>query len=162
MHITVSLPHTKESVGLTHGRGLGGRPWIRNRHRRIKDETEPPNSATETGRGCGVLPARNPRSPVRIAEGPTPKTPRNRGDFSGCASVRAGSLRNSRLGGGASGIRTLSTRLSVLSAASARPFGGSVERKPLRDKANRKRIRFARLASKNSNSRYCSLLPKPR
>ncbi len=58
---------------------------------------------------CGHFQARNPQSPVRIREGSTPKTPRNRGNFSGCSWMRARSLCNSRLGGGASRIRTLST-----------------------------------------------------
>jgi hypothetical protein len=68
--------------------------------RRIEGETEPPNLATETNAGRGIFPARNPQSPVRIRRGPTAKTPRNRGDFSGCVGVRAGSLCNSRLNGG--------------------------------------------------------------
>ncbi len=49
------------------------------------------------------------QSPVRIHQGSTAKTPRNRGNFSGCSWMRAQSLCNSRLGGGA---RSLSrTRL---------------------------------------------------
>ncbi len=76
---------------------------------RIESETEPPNLATETNAGGGVFWARNPQSPVRMRQSLTAKTPRNRGDFSGCARVRAGSLCNSRLSGGASRIRTLST-----------------------------------------------------
>ena len=101
----------------------GGESWIRTLSRRIGGEPEPPNLATETNTGRGVFPARNPQSPVRIRERSTAKTPRNRGDFSGCAAVRAESLCSSRLRGGARGIRTFSTRLSVLSAASARPWG---------------------------------------
>ena len=77
--------------------------------RRIGSETEPPNLATETNAGCGVFQARNPKSPVRNREGLAAKTPRNRGDFSGCARVRAGNLCNSRLNGGESGIRTHGT-----------------------------------------------------
>ncbi len=76
---------------------------------RIESETEPPNLATETNAGCGVFQARNPQSPVRIRERLAAKTPRNRGDFSGCARVRAGNLRNGRLSGGESGIRTHGT-----------------------------------------------------
>ena len=34
----------------------------------------------------------SPHSPVRISDGPTANTPRNRGDFSGCAGLRARSL----------------------------------------------------------------------
>ncbi len=78
---------------------------------RIWGEAEPPNLATETNAGCGVFQARNPKSPVRIREGLAAKTPRNRGDFSGCARVRAGNLRNGRLSGGASRIRTRSIAL---------------------------------------------------
>jgi hypothetical protein len=77
---------------------------------RIESEFEPPNLATEKNTGNGVFDARNPQSPVRIREGLTAKTPRNRGDFSGCARVRAGSLCNSRLNGG--GHSLARTRLS--------------------------------------------------
>jgi hypothetical protein len=72
--------------------------------RRIESETEPPNLATETNAGCGDFQARNPPSPVRIREGLTAKTPRNRGDFSGCARLRAGSLYDPRLNGGAGSL----------------------------------------------------------
>ncbi len=48
-------------------------------------------------------------SPVRMRQASTTKTPRNRGDLSGCAGVRAGSLRTRRLNGGESGIRTHGT-----------------------------------------------------
>ena len=43
------------------------------------------------------------------AQASTTKTPRNRGDFSGWAGVRAGSLCSIRLNGGESGIRTHGT-----------------------------------------------------
>ena len=79
----------------------GGASGIRALSGRIGSETEPPNLATETNTGRGAFRARNPQSPVRIRVSSTAKTPRNRGDFSGCAGVRAGSLRSRRLDGGA-------------------------------------------------------------
>ncbi len=58
-------------------------------------------------RAAPSSPAWNLQSPVRIPEGSTSKTPRNRGDFSGCASVGAEILRTRRLnGGGGSPERT--------------------------------------------------------
>ncbi len=104
-------------------------------------ETEPPNLATEINTGRGVFQARNSQSPVRIRQGSTAKTPRNRGDFSGCAGVRAGSLCGSRLGGGESGIRTHGTfrhtrfpsvrlkPLGHLSAANSFPAPGYASRR---------------------------------
>ena len=50
-----------------------------------------------------------PQSPVRMRESPTAKTPRNRGNFSGCRQVQRRSLCNPRLVGGESGIRTHGT-----------------------------------------------------
>ena len=76
---------------------------------RIKSESEPPNLPTEINAGCGVFLAQNPRSLVRMQRGASAKTPRNRGDFSDCARVRARSLCNARLVGGESGIRTHGT-----------------------------------------------------
>ena len=76
---------------------------------RIESESEPPNLAIEKYAACGVLLASNSQSPVRIREGSTPKTPRNRGVFSDRSRVRARSLCPSRPNGGASRIRTLST-----------------------------------------------------
>ena len=67
------------------------------------------------------------------------KVPRNRGDFSGCARVRAGSLCSSRLVGGESGIRTHGTfrytrfpsvRLQPLGHLSAQHDGGLRVRSP--------------------------------
>jgi hypothetical protein len=59
---------------------------------------------------CGLAPystRRRPRSPVWNRQCSTAKTPRNRGDFSGCAGVRAGSLCTHGLdGGGRSRSRT--------------------------------------------------------
>ncbi len=75
----------------------------------LAGESEPPNLPTEKNAGCCAFEVPKPRSPVRMREGPTAKTPRNRGNFSCCFEVRAGSLRSGRLGGGESGIRTLST-----------------------------------------------------
>ena len=52
------------------------------------------------------------------------KTPRNRGDFSGCGRVRAGSLCNSRLVGGESGIRTHGTfRYTRFPSVRLQPLG---------------------------------------
>ena len=52
------------------------------------------------------------------------KTPRNRGDFSGCARVRAGSLCSSRLVGGESGIRTHGTfRYTRFPSVRLQPLG---------------------------------------
>ncbi len=76
---------------------------------RIKSESEPPDSATEKNTGCSVYQAPNTASPVRMRERPTAKTPRNRANFSDCSRLCARSLCDSRLGGGASRIRTLST-----------------------------------------------------
>jgi hypothetical protein len=76
---------------------------------RIKSESEPPNSPTEKNAGCCAFDAPNPPSPVRIHEGSSAKTPRIRGDFSGCVQVRARSLCDRRLDGGESGIRTHGT-----------------------------------------------------
>ncbi len=97
---------------ILRSRGLvGGESRIRtlSTPRRIWGESEPPNLPTEKNAGCCSFEAPNPRSPVRMREGPTAKTPRNRGNFSCCSEVRAGSLCSGRLGGGESRIRTLST-----------------------------------------------------
>ncbi len=67
------------------------------------------------------------------------KTPRNRGDFSGCARVRAGSLCNSRLVGGANGIRTCSI-----------PCG-----------ANQERNRTAQLGDREKHGLRCLPGPEP-
>ena len=53
-------------------------PW------RMESESEPPNLATEKNAGYCAFEAPNPQSPVRMRESPTAKTPRNRGNFSGC------------------------------------------------------------------------------
>ncbi len=74
-------------------------------------ESEPPHLATETNGRCSWFNARNLQSPVRNREGSTAKTPRNRGDFSGCAGARERSLRISRLNGGAASLSR--TRLSA-------------------------------------------------
>ncbi len=50
---------------------------------RIEGETGPLDQAAETNARSGVFPARNPWSPVRVPEGGTAKTTRNRGNFSG-------------------------------------------------------------------------------
>ena len=71
-------------------------------------ESEPPNLSIEKNAGSVVFDFRNPQSPVRIREGLTAKTPRNRGVFSDCSRLRARSLCDGRLSGGASDIRTLS------------------------------------------------------
>jgi hypothetical protein len=62
--------------------------------------TERPNSPTETNTGRVTFGAQNPQSPVRLRQGPTAKTPRNRGDFPGRSGARATSLCSSRLDGG--------------------------------------------------------------
>jgi hypothetical protein len=90
--------------------------------RRIESESEPPNLATETNADHGTLWALNPPSPVRMRQSLAAKTPRNRGDFSGCARVWAGSLCNCRLGGGASRIRTLSTPRRIWSESKSPDF----------------------------------------
>jgi len=82
---------------------------------RIKSESEPPNLPTEKNAACGVFEAANLPSPVRVRDGPTLNTPRNRGVFSNSSWVRARSLGNSRLNGGASRIRTLGTLWRILS-----------------------------------------------
>lgn len=75
--------------------------------RRIESKSEPPDLPTETNTSCRIFTARNAWSLVRIRKGPTAKTLRNRGDFSGRADESAGSLCCSRLnGGGASLVRT--------------------------------------------------------
>lgn len=72
-----------------------------------KGESEPPDLVTEKSAGHRVVRAPNPQSPVRMGDCPTPKTPRNRGEFSVRAPVRTGSLRTRRLnGGGGSLVRT--------------------------------------------------------
>ncbi len=88
--------------------------------------------------------------------GSTPKTPRNRGDFSAWAAVRAGSLRNSRLNGGASGIRTLSTLWRIWSEyrspdSADRKFERAVRISKVAPlaRANQKRIRTAQLANRD-------------
>jgi hypothetical protein len=73
---------------------------IRALSRRIESESEPPNLATETNTDRGVFEARTPQSPVRIREGSSANTPRNRGDFSACTRLRAVSLRPRRPNGG--------------------------------------------------------------
>ena len=52
--------------------------------RRIWSESEPLTLATEKNAGCCAFEAPNPPSPVRMRESPSAKTPRNRGNFSGC------------------------------------------------------------------------------
>ena len=76
---------------------------------RIESESEPPNLATEKYAACGVLLASNSQSPVRIHEGSTAKTRRNRGVFWDCSRLCARSLCDGRPNGGASRIRTPST-----------------------------------------------------
>ncbi len=71
--------------------------------------TEPPNWATETAAGRGVFWGLHSQSPVRIHQGSTAKTPRNRGIFKGYSWPRAGILCIKRLNGGESGIRTHGT-----------------------------------------------------
>ncbi len=68
--------------------------------------------------------ARNPQSPVRIRQRLAAKTPRNRGEFSGSAGVRAGSLCTRRLNGGESGIRTHGTfQYTRFPSVRLKPFG---------------------------------------
>ncbi len=129
--------------------------------RRIGSEAEPPNSAAEKNRGCGVFQARNPQSPVRNHQGSTAKTPRNRGNFSGCSRMRAGSLCNSRLGGGASRIRTCS--IALLSPAlhwgesTAKPDRPTWQQRQTRDavsfRAGTRSLRFGYTSARR---------PKPR
>ena len=57
---------------------------------RIWNESEPPNFATEKNTSCGVIPALNPQSPVRVREGHTPK-PREDTGFWGATRVPASS-----------------------------------------------------------------------
>jgi len=52
---------------------------------RIGSESEPPRFATETNASRGALCAANSRSLVRMHSGPSPKTPRKRGNFLGCS-----------------------------------------------------------------------------
>ena len=92
-----------------------GRPSI-GAEARIGGETEPTHSPTETTPSRDVFEACNPPSPVRNHAGLTAKTPRNRGDFSGCTRVRAGRLYTCRPNGGASRIRSLSTLWRIWSA----------------------------------------------
>jgi hypothetical protein len=64
-------------------------------------------SEAKTNTGRGVFHSQTRQSPVGIRKGLTAKSPRNRGDFSGSAGVRAGSLCTRRLnGGGRSRSRT--------------------------------------------------------
>ncbi len=123
--------------------------------RRTESESEPPNLATETNADHGTFGAPNSQSPVRIREGLTAKTPRNRGDFSGCDRVRAGSLCNCRLNGGESRIRTLSTPRRIWSESKSPDFATmkfelavQISRVPPLTEANRKRIRTAQLANR--------------
>jgi len=73
------------------------------------------------GSGGNVGRATDP-SQVRIHQAPTPKTPRNRVNFSVDAWMIRGSLCPRRLNGGAKGIRTCT---SVLQRRVARRPGGS-------------------------------------
>jgi hypothetical protein len=72
-------------------------------------ESGPPKSATERNAIRAASTARNSLSPVRIRSGPSAKTPRKRGKFSGCRKVCGDNLWSPRLDGGERGIRTLGT-----------------------------------------------------
>ncbi len=128
---------------------------------RIESESEPPDLATETNADHSTFWALNPPSLVRMRQSLAAKTPRNRGDFSGCARVRAGSLCNCRLGGGASRIRTLSTLWRINSESEPRDLATKkfelavqISRVPPLTEANRKRIRTAQLGDRDKRGSH--------
>ncbi len=107
---------------------------------RIGSESGPPNSATEMNATSRPRSARNPPSPGPIRPCPSPKTPRKRESFWHGRGVRAQSLCNRRLVGGANGIRTSGT-----------PCG-----------ANRKRIGTARFGNRDKPAAVGAARPSAR
>ncbi len=107
----------------------------------IGSESEPPNWATETNAARCPRSARSSPSPVPVWLCPSPKTPRKRGSFRDGRGERVQRLRDRRLVGGESGIRTHGARKgtralqartfdrSVISPRSSEPgaFGGPAE-----------------------------------